>query len=398
MKQLAVAILLLTLIDGANLPAEERLDSSSPRPVQKTRAGGLGPAESLASLRVADDLAIDQVLTEPTVRQPVFLNFDERGRMWVVQYAQYPHPAGLKIVSRDNFWRNVYDTVPPPPPHTADSPFRGADKITIHEDTNGDGTFDRHKTFLEGLNMCTSVARGRGGAWVLNPPYLLFYPDRDNDDVPDDDPVVHLKGFGLEDSHSIANSLMWGPDGWLYGAQGSTVTGNVVRPDIDGDKPIYSQGQLIWRYHPETRGYEIFAEGGGNAFGCEIDSKGRVFSGHNGGETRGYHYVQGGYLRKGFEKHGALSNPSLQAIPGFALWTSSWGPTAPFTLPTGTTARSTITAITRAKSTRRTDAFTDCVLRPTARHLHLISPANHRSSWSSYSSTTTGGTGRQLYD
>ncbi len=219
MKQLAVAILLLTLIDGANLPAEERLDSSSPRPVQKTRAGGLGPAESLASLRVADDLAIDQVLTEPTVRQPVFLNFDERGRMWVVQYAQYPHPAGLKIVSRDNFWRNVYDTVPPPPPHTADSPFRGADKITIHEDTNGDGTFDRHKTFLEGLNMCTSVARGRGGAWVLNPPYLLFYPDRDNDDVPDDDPVVHLKGFGLEDSHSIANSLMWGPDGWLYGAR-----------------------------------------------------------------------------------------------------------------------------------------------------------------------------------
>ena len=49
-----------------------------------------------------------QMLAEPTVRQPVFLNFDERGRMWVVQYLQYPHPAGLRIVSRDQYWRNVY--------------------------------------------------------------------------------------------------------------------------------------------------------------------------------------------------------------------------------------------------------------------------------------------------
>src|SRR6185312_16328611 len=52
-----------------------------------------------------------------------------------------------------------------------------------------------------------------------------------------------------------------------------------------------------------------FSEGGGNAFGCEIDDKGRIFSGHNGGDTRGFHYVQGGYYQKGFGKHGELSNP-----------------------------------------------------------------------------------------
>ena len=67
-------------------------------------------------------------------------------------------------------------------------------------------------------------------------------------------------------------------------------------------------GQLIWRYHPETRRYEVFAEGGGNAFGVEIDAKGRIYSGHNGGDTRGFHYVQGGYYQKGFNKHGPLSN------------------------------------------------------------------------------------------
>jgi putative heme-binding domain-containing protein len=72
---------------------------------------------------------------------------------------------------------------------------------------------------------------------------------------------------------------------------------------------VHIMGQNIWRYHPETRRFEIFAEGGGNTFGVVFDDKGRVYSGHNGGDTRGFHYIQGGYYLKGFEKHGALSNP-----------------------------------------------------------------------------------------
>ena len=276
---------------------------------QEANAPALSPADAASRFHVADDLAWDLVLSEPEIAQPVFLNFDERGRMWVVEYRQYPSPAGLKMVSRDSVWRAVYDKVPPPPPHQ----FRGADRITIHEDSNGDGTYDRHKVFVDGLNIATAVERGRGGVWVLNPPYLLFYPDANGDDVPDADPEVRLAGFGLEDTHSVANSLRWGPDGWLYGAQGSTVTANIQVLGPDGKplsaKPIYSQGQNIWRYHPEKRIYEVFAEGGGNAFGCEIDSQGRIFSGHNGGDTRGFHYQQGSYLQKGFEKHGPLSNP-----------------------------------------------------------------------------------------
>lgn len=276
---------------------------------QSWAKGAKPPREALAALRPGEGLAIDSVLADPKIQQPVFLNFDERGRMWVVEYRQYPHPAGLKIVSRDSVWRNIYDKIPPPPPHAKDSPFRGTDRISIHEDTDGDGHFETSKTFVDGLNMATSVVRGRGGVWVMNPPYLLFYADKNNDDVPDAAPVVHLKGFWLEDSHSIANSLRWGPDGWLYGAQGSTVTADIEVVGIGDAKPIHTQGQLIWRYHPKRRTFEVYAEGGGNAFGCEIDSKGRVFSGHNGGDTRGYHYVQGAYLRKGFNKHGALSNP-----------------------------------------------------------------------------------------
>lgn len=294
----AAAVSLVTFVVLAAAADKKPADKKAAPPPPRS------PADGFKALKVAEDLRLEQVLAEPVVAQPIFLNFDERGRMWVAQYLQYPFPAGLKILSEDKFLRAVYDKVPPPPPNH----FKGRDKITIHESTKGDGVFDKHKTFVEGLNIATSCVRGRGGVWVLNPPYLLFYPDKDGDDVPDGDPVVHLEGFGMEDTHSNANSLQWGPDGWLYACQGSTVSGQVKRYGVK-EPAVHSMGQLIWRYQPEKRQYEIFAEGGGNAFGLEIDSKGRIFSGHNGGDTRGFHYIQGGYFQKGFGKHGPLSNP-----------------------------------------------------------------------------------------
>jgi putative membrane-bound dehydrogenase-like protein len=262
-------------------------------------------------LRTPPDLTVDLIAREPVVSQPVFLNFDERGRMWVVHYRQYPEPAGLKVMARDSIWRIRYDQPKPAPPYDtpAKAAFRGRDRITIHEDVRGDGSFAKITTFVEGLNLTTAVCRGRGGVWVLSPPQLLWYPDANDDDAPDGPPTVALDGFGIEDTHSIANSLRWGPDGWLYGAVGSTVTCAIVRPGLDATPIARMVGQGIWRYHPESRRFEVFAEGGGNSFGCEIDAKGRVFSGHNGGDTRGFHYAQGAYLRKGFDKHGDLSNP-----------------------------------------------------------------------------------------
>jgi putative heme-binding domain-containing protein len=264
----------------------------------------LSPAEAVRHFRTPDDLSVQLVLGDPDIAQPLFMSWDERGRLWVMEYRQYPDIAGLKMVSRDTFLRSVYDKVPPAPPNHD----KGSDRISVHEDTDGDGVYDKHRIFVDELNLATSFAIGRGGVYVTNPPYLLFYPDKDKDDIPDGDPEVLLEGFGIEDSHSVINSLRFGPDGWLYGAQGSTVTGAVKKPGTK-DQPVRSLGQLIWRYHPEQHIYEIFAEGGGNTFGCEIDDKGRIYSGHNGGDTRGFHYVQGGYYRKGFGKHGPLSNP-----------------------------------------------------------------------------------------
>lgn len=270
----------------------------------------LPPKESAAKLKPGPEFATDLILSEPLVAQPTHFSFDERGRLWVAQYRQYPYPAGLTMLSRDKYYRAHYDKAPPPPPNHD----RGADVISIHEDTDGDGVYDRHKVFLDGLNMANAAVRGHGGVWVMHTPYLLFYPDRDNDDQPDGPPEVRLAGFGFEDTHSVANGLVWGPDGWLYGGQGSTTSCRVTRPGLDPTNApgVYFEGCMVWRYHPTTRAFEIFSEGGGNTFGLEFDAQGRLYSGHNGGGTRGFHYVQGGFfLMQGVEpgKFGPPRNP-----------------------------------------------------------------------------------------
>jgi putative heme-binding domain-containing protein len=259
------------------------------------------PSEALKTFKMRDGFTIDMMASEPDSCQPLYMSWDSRGRLWLTQYLQYQFPAGLKIVSYDQHLRAQYDKVPEPPPKGA----KGVDQVTVFADTTGKGTFDQHKVVIDGLNIATAAIKGAGGIWVMNPPYLLFYPDANDDDIPDGPPQVALSGFGLEDTHSVANSLHWGADGWLYGANGSTTTGNISSAVT---KNVHIQGQHIWRYHPKTKVFEIYAEGGGNTFSCEFDAQGRVFSGTNGG-MRGMHYDQGMSGVKAFGKHGPPDNP-----------------------------------------------------------------------------------------
>lgn len=263
-------------------------------PASPLLAQGYSPAEAAKKMTTLPGLAVTLFAAEPDVRQPIFVQCDDRGRLWTIQYLQYPNPAGLKRVQVDRWSRTVYDRIPEPPPRGP----RGADRVTICEDTDGDGRADRFTDFVDGLNLCTGLAFGHGGVFVLQVPYLLFYPDRDRDDVPDADPEVLLEGFGMEDAQALVNHLTWGPDGWLYGVNGSTTTCRVRGIE-------FQQG--CWRYHPSTREFELFCEGGQNTFGLTFDENGELFYSTNGGPF--VHGVQGGLYYKSFGKHGPLHQP-----------------------------------------------------------------------------------------
>ena len=121
-------------------------------------------------------------------------------------------------------------------------------------------------------------------------------------DCPTAIPKCAWQGFGLEDTHSLANSLTWGPDGWLYGVHGSTSTAQrqghlVPRP-----------GGVALSPRAPTRS-SCSREGGGNPWTLSFDSRGRAFSGDNGGNSRGFHWVQGGRYEKNWPKHGPFTRP-----------------------------------------------------------------------------------------
>ncbi len=255
---------------------------------------GFSPQEAAARMVAPPGLHIKLFASEPEVRQPILVKCDDRGRLWTIQYLQYPNPAGLTRVQVDRWSRTVYDRVPEPPPHGP----RGADRITILQDRDGDGRADECHDFVSGLNLCTGLEFGPDGVYVLQVPYLLFYPDRNRDDRPDAEPTVLLQGFGMEDAQSLANHLTWGPDGWLYGLNGSTTTCRIRGVE-------FQQG--VWRYHPGRDEFELFCEGGGNVFGLTFDAAGELFYSSNGGLF--WHALQGGYFQKSFGKHGPLHNP-----------------------------------------------------------------------------------------
>lgn len=257
---------------------------------------GYPPDESAGKMSVMPGFNVELVASEPQVRQPVAIDFDDKGRLWVLQYLQYPNPAGLTRVKVDRYSRTTYDRVPKPPPYGP----KGADRLTILEDKDGDGVCESEKDFISGLNLSTGFAFGYGGVFVLQVPYLLYYPDQDGDDVPDSEPRVLLKGFGMEDTSSLANSLIFGPDGWLYGTQGTNISA-----DIRGIQ--FEQG--VWRYHFPTDRFELFCEGGGNSWGLDFDQEGNLLYSTNHGGYLMHHGVQGAYYEKAFAKHGELHNP-----------------------------------------------------------------------------------------
>ncbi|TWU16073.1 PVC-type heme-binding CxxCH protein [Allorhodopirellula heiligendammensis] len=235
----------------------------------------LEPAAAVAKMAIPDGFDVSIFASEPDIAEPIAFCFDDRGRMWIAENFNYQ--------TRKQ--------------HTDDQVTR----IQILEDTNGDGVFDKKKTFTDKLTFTSGLACGFGGAFVGSPPNLSFIPDADGDDVPDGPPEVLLDGWGINDRHETLNSFNWGPDGWLYGCHGVFTQSRVGKPGDDDDQRQFIDGG-IWRYHPTQRTFEIFARGLSNPWGFDFDDHGQGFATccvipHL------FHIVQGGVYHKQSRPH-----------------------------------------------------------------------------------------------
>jgi putative membrane-bound dehydrogenase-like protein len=220
-----------------------------PENTQPNNEAPLSPEEAIKHLKVPEGFQITLAAAEPDVQQPIAISFDDRGRLWVAESYSY---------NGSTF---------------TDEPI---DRILIFEDSNGDGVLDKRRIFCDGLTHLTGLQIGFGGVWITAPPCLSFIPDRNQDDVPDSELIVHLDGWSLKAEHNSVNGLTWGPDGWLYGRHGIKQPSLVGRPD-EPSKNRIELSCCIWRYHPTQHTFEVVADGTINPWGLDFDDHGEGF-------------------------------------------------------------------------------------------------------------------------
>lgn len=243
---------------------EEEFKAAQPR--RTAMHNGLSPEDAAAAMTVPPGFQVRLAAGEPLVHQPIAFTMDARGRLWVAEAYTYPNRA---------------------------KEGEGRDKIIILEDIDGDGTFESRKVFQENLNLVSGLEVGFGGVWVGAAPYLMFIPDANGDDIPDDvaspnqpglqfprdvprGAVVLCDGFGWQDTHETLNAFLWGPDGWLYGCHGVFTHSRVGKPGCD-DAERQGLNAGVWRYHPTRHEFEVFAHGTSNPWGVDFDDQGQAF-------------------------------------------------------------------------------------------------------------------------
>ncbi len=171
----------------------------SPQPLR-----GLSPEEGLASLQVAEGFQVELIAAEPLVADPIAMEIDELGRLYVVEMHGYPLDKS------------------------------GSGKIRLLTDTDGDGKMDHSTVFAEDLVLPTGVMRWKKGILVTDPPHVFYLEDTDGDGRADVRKEI-LTGFALANPQHNVNTPVLGLDNWIYLGHEPAATAKVYTKEF-GDK------------------------------------------------------------------------------------------------------------------------------------------------------------------
>ena len=198
----------------------------------------LSAKDSMKTMQVPPGFEVQLFASEPDITKPIAMNWDERGRLWIVESVDYP---------------NEY--------HPADKAYVGKDRIKICEDTDGDGKADKFTIFAEGLNIPTGITFWNGGVIVGQAPQMLYLQDTNGDDKADVKKVIQV-GWGIRDTHSGIGNLQYGFDNYIWGSIGYS---GFMGTTPDGKTMNFQQG--IFRMRPDGTKMEFMGAFSNNTWG-----------------------------------------------------------------------------------------------------------------------------------
>ncbi|MEO5891375.1 MAG: PVC-type heme-binding CxxCH protein [Ferruginibacter sp.] len=204
----------------------------------------LTPEQSMSLIQVPAGFDLKLFASEPDIINPIYMNWDEKGRLWVIETVDYPNE-----IKEDD---------------------KGDDRIKILEDTDGDGKADKVTIFADKLNIPTSFTFSNGGIIVSEAPSFLFLKDTTGDDKADVRQTL-LTGWGKSDTHAQASNLRYGIDNMLWGVVGySGFNGKIGK-----DSLRFSQG--LYHFTADGKKLEYLSSTSNNTWGLGFSEDFDVF-------------------------------------------------------------------------------------------------------------------------
>ena len=234
--------------------------------------GGPRPAsEAVKTFQLHPEFNVTLAADENVAEKIMSVDWDPQGRLWVVETPEYP--GGREIHQSDTRVSPWRIREPGKFPVGTSEQRAPRDRVSILEDTNGDGVMDKKTVFADGLELPTSLVFYKDGVIVSQAPETLWIRDTDGDGKADKVEVL-FKGWGTRDTHAVTSNLRWGFDGWIYGAVGYSA-GDITSGD--GSKKFGKITAGLYRFRPDGSMLEQVAAGSCNTWGCEVAPDGEIF-------------------------------------------------------------------------------------------------------------------------
>jgi putative membrane-bound dehydrogenase-like protein len=229
--------------------------------------GPKSPDESLKCIQVRPGFTVELMAADPLVMDPIAFAWGPDGKFWVVEMGDYP----LGLDGKNKF----------------------GGRIKFLEKTGGEagrGPYDKATIFLDNLGYPTGVTPWRNGVIVTCAPDIFYAEDTDGDGKADKKELL-FTGFREGNQQHRVNGLVWGLDGWLYGANGDS--GGVVK-SIKTGKEVNISGR-DFRLKPDAGEFEAVT--GQTQFGRCRDDWGNWFGNNNSNPF--FHFVlEDRYLKR----------------------------------------------------------------------------------------------------
>src|SRR5690625_120053 len=239
----------------------------------------LRPEETLDHFQLVEGFRIELVAHEPMITDPVAMDIDADGRLWVIDMPTY-----MPVHDKDEEETVAREQVP-------------MGRVVILEDTDGDGMMDSFRVFADELILPRAIKVLNDGVLVAEPPRLWLIRDTNGDGRGDTREVVsETYGDPVNVTvQSMPSGLIWGMDNWLHSAN----DGAVSLRRVDG----------YWQTRPFNRLGQ---------WGMNQDDWGRLYSSSNTWPLEA-HLVPYGYSER-HPQFSVTSGKNERIAPNQPLW------------------------------------------------------------------------------